>query len=208
MNDAGVRGLRVNLYRYRAMADVALQKEALRAHARRITNLSLPWSLTMTTIHCEFWDELEPFIQENIAKHGTKLITDHFGLLKAASMLPAKYQSDPAKQPGFEAIMRLVRAGSLWVKLSAPYRISERQPDYSDVKVLVRAFLDANPHQVVWGSDWPHTPRMRVRTHEEAMKETPYLEVDDEAWLRSLRSWLSDKEWDLVMIQNPSRLFS
>jgi predicted TIM-barrel fold metal-dependent hydrolase len=119
MNAAGVRGLRVNLYRYKTTADVAL-KEALKAHAQRIANLSLPWSLTMTTIHCEFWDELEPFIQQTIAKDGIQLITDHFALLKAPSMLPVEYQSDPTKQPDFEAIMRLVRAGTLWVKLSAP----------------------------------------------------------------------------------------
>ncbi|KAJ3959507.1 hypothetical protein N0V92_003893 [Colletotrichum tropicale] len=95
--------------------------------------------------------------------------------------------------------MRLVREGHLWVKLSAPYRISEGKPDYCDVKFLVRAFVDANKHRVLWGSDWPHTPRMKVRTHEAAMKETPYLEVDDAAWLRSLKSWLSDEEWDLLM---------
>jgi predicted TIM-barrel fold metal-dependent hydrolase len=71
----------------------------------------------------------------------------------------------------------------------------------------VRVFLDANPRRILWGSDWPHTPRIKVRTHEEAMKETPYLEVDDEAWLRSLRSWLSDEEWDLVMVQNTTKLF-
>ncbi|KAF4981503.1 hypothetical protein FZEAL_2688 [Fusarium zealandicum] len=207
MEAAGICGLRINLYAHGAMEDVELQKKTMRAYLQRVTNLSLPWSLTMTTIRTEFWDTLEPFVREEIASKGTPLITDHFGLLKAPSMLPLEYRSDPTKQPGFAAIMRLVRDGHLFVKLSAPYRVSEKSPRYEDLEFLVRALVDANKNQVLWGSDWPHTPRMKVRSHEDAMKETPFLEVDDEAWLRSLRTWLSDEEWDLLMVQNPRRLF-
>lgn len=207
MHKAGVRGVRINLYHYRAMADVELQKVALSAHAERIKKLSLPWSLTMTTMYPEFWGELQPFVENTISRDGIPLITDHFALLKGSSMLLAEYRGDPSSQPGFEPIMSLVRTGKLFVKLSAPYRVSELKPDYSDLKILVRAFVDANPNQVLWGSDWPHTPRMKVRTQEEAMTETPFMDVDDEAWLQSLRSWLSDEEWDKVMVQNPSRLF-
>lgn len=53
----------------------------------------------------------------------------------------------------------------------------------------------------------PHTPRMKVRSEDEALCETPFLQVDDRAWLDSLRSWLSDKEWRLVMIENPRTLY-
>lgn len=192
LQKAGVRGLRVNLYPNGAMENVELQKETLRAYLQRIINLSLDWSLTMTTIRTEFWDDLEPFVRNEVGPTGR----------------PPEYRNDPTKQPGFAAIMRLVRDGLLFVKLSAPYRVSELSPRYDDLKFLVRAFVDANKHQVLWGSDWPHTPRMRVRSHEEAMKETPFLEVDDEAWLRSLRGWLSDEEWDLLMVQNPQKIFA
>ncbi|KAH6880542.1 hypothetical protein B0T10DRAFT_581929 [Thelonectria olida] len=207
MQAAGTRGIRVNLYRYAAMEDVKLQKKALAAHLKRVTQLSLPWSLTMTTIRTELWTELEPYVMETVVKAGVPLITDHFALLKAPSMLPPQFRADPTKQPGFEPIMRLVQNGHLWVKLSAPYRVSELKPGYEDLRFLVRAFVDANKHQVLWGSDWPHTPRMKVRTREEALAETPNMEVDDETWLQSLRLWLSDEEWDLLMVQNPSRLF-
>ena len=53
----------------------------------------------------------------------------------------------------------------------------------------------------------PHTPRMKVREKEEALKETPFLEIDDLLWLKSLRSWLSGEEWDLIMIRNPRELY-
>ncbi|KAG5765387.1 hypothetical protein H9Q72_006518 [Fusarium xylarioides] len=207
MQAAGICGLRVNLYHYNAMEDVELQKKTLRAYLERVTRLFLPWSLTMTTIRTDFWDTLEPFVREEVAPTGRPLITDHFGLLKAPSMLPAQYRQDPTQQPGFAPILRLVKNGLLYVKLSALYRVSEQSPRYSDLKFLVRALVDANPRQVIWGSDWPHTPRMKVRSHEEAMKETPFLEVDDEAWLWSLREWLSDREWDMLMVDNPKRLF-
>ncbi|KAF5637918.1 mitochondrial dicarboxylate transporter [Fusarium sp. NRRL 52700] len=35
----------------------------------------------------------------------------------------------------------------------------------------------------------------------------PFLEVDDEAWLWSLREWLSEQEWHMLMVDNPKRLF-
>ena len=57
------------------------------------------------------------------------------------------------------------------------------------------------------GTIRPHTPLMKVRTKEEALKETPYLEVDDLAWLKSLRTWLTDEEWHSLMVLNPRRLY-
>lgn len=48
---------------------------------------------------------------------------------------------------------------------------------------------------------------MQVRTREMALKETPFLEVDDGAWLQSLRRWLSDEAWQLLMVENPRTLY-
>ena len=63
-------------------------------------------------------------------------------------------------------------------------------------------------HLQAMGSDWPHTPSMKVRTREAAMQETPYLDVHDEAWLRSLSSWLSDEERRLLMFENAEKLLA
>jgi predicted TIM-barrel fold metal-dependent hydrolase len=207
MHSCGVRGVRINLYHYNAMEDVEAQKRALLSHATRLSVASLSWSITMTTVRTEFWEELQPFIHTKMTRYGLHLVSDHFCLLKGPSMLPAEYRGDPTSQPGFKAIMGLVQDGHLWVKLSAPYRVSESAPDYSDLKYLVRAFVGANKHRVLWGSDWPHTPRMKVRSVADAMKESPYLEIDDQRWLLSLKSWLSAEEWNLVMIENPGILF-
>ncbi|KAL4876973.1 hypothetical protein BJY04DRAFT_210226 [Aspergillus karnatakaensis] len=209
MQKAGICGIRVNLYLYKAMHDVELQKKALRAHVNAIKDTCPGWSMAFTHTHPEFWAELKPVIEEEIVPTGIRLVTDHFALLKGSSMLDGENSvGDATTQPGFREIIDLVRAGHLYIKISAPYRVSSQAPGYEDLRPLVRAFFDANPKQVLWGSDWPHTPHMKVRTQEEALKETPYLEVDDLAWLRSLRSWLSDEEWNALMVENPKSLYA
>ncbi|KAL4951877.1 hypothetical protein BDW69DRAFT_201161 [Aspergillus filifer] len=205
MQHAGICGIRVNLYQYKAMHDVELQKAALRAHANVIKGNCPGWSMAFTHTHPEFWVQLKPFLEKEIVPTGIRVVTDHFALLKGASMLG---HDNVLEQPGLREITDLMRAGHLVVKISAPYRVSTQSPGYEDLKPIVKALFGANPRQVVWGSDWPHTPLMKVRTPEEALKETPYLNIDHLAWLRSLRSWLSDEEWDALMISNPAELYS
>lgn len=48
---------------------------------------------------------------------------------------------------------------------------------------------------------------MEVRSREKALMETPFLEIDDSAWLRRLRSWLSGREWYLLTVENPRQLY-
>lgn len=206
MHAAGVRGIRLNLYKYKAMHDLERQKLALTEHARRIERFP-GWTMAFTHVHPEFWRHLRPVIKTEVAERGIRLVTDHFALLKGTSMLPIECNGDITKQEGFDAILSLVRDGLLWVKLSAPYRVSEEGPLYEDLRPLVRAYVDANPSRVLFGSDWPHTPKMMVRSHEEAMKETSFLEIDDSAWLTSLRSWLTDEEWELMVLRNPRELY-
>ncbi|EHK44762.1 uncharacterized protein TrAtP1_002882 [Trichoderma atroviride] len=206
MREAAIRGIRVNIYKYNAMHDVERQKVALREHAAVLKRHCPGWSMAFTHTHPEFWGELAPAVEEIVAS-GIPIVTDHFALLKAASTFPEEYRGDITSQPGFSDIVSLVRSSALYVKISAPYRISNLAPDYTDVRPLVTALVEANPQQILWGSDWPHTPRMTVRSREEALRETSYLKVDDRAWLRQLKSWLTEEQWDLIMVKNPQRLY-
>ncbi|PNP37657.1 hypothetical protein TGAMA5MH_10425 [Trichoderma gamsii] len=206
MREAAIRGIRVNIYKYNAMHDVERQKVALREHAAVVKRHCPGWSMAFAHTHPEFWFELTPVV-EKIAASGIPIVTDHFALLKAASTLPEEYKGDITLQPGFADVVSLVRSGALYVKISAPYRISDLAPDYADVRPLVTALVEANARQILWGSDWPHTPRMRVRSREEALQETPYLKIDDRAWLRQLKSWLKEEQWHLIMVKNPQRLY-
>lgn len=154
MRQAGIRGIRVNLYKYDAMHDVSKQKVALREHARVIRQHCPGWSMAFTHVHPEFWQELKAVIEEEVCQYGIPLVTDHFALLKGSSMLESKSVEGVRTQSGLEAIAELMRSGCLWVKISAPYRVSDLAPDYPDLEPLVKALVEANPDRVLWGSDW------------------------------------------------------
>ncbi|KAJ5111397.1 hypothetical protein N7532_001932 [Penicillium argentinense] len=154
MHNNGIRGIRVNIYRYGAMHDLELQKATLSAHARALSGHFTGWSMAFTHTHPEFWAELKPVIERDVVSRGIRLVTDHFALLKGASMLPEECEGDLTRQQGFQAVLGLVRAGHLFVKISGPYRVSTQAPDFEDLRPLVRVLFDANPQQLLWGSDW------------------------------------------------------
>src|SRR3546814_12281759 len=62
------------------------------------------------------------------------------------------------------SLPQLLAAGKAYVKLSAPHRISAL-PDYGNVAPIARTFVEASPHQVIWGSDWPHAVRPAGRAY-------------------------------------------
>jgi len=59
--------------------------------------------------------------------------------------------------PAFKIIRALVDKGRTWVKLSVTYDSSEiGPPTYADVNKVGRAYVQAAPERLVWGSNWPH----------------------------------------------------
>lgn len=200
LHAAGVRGIRLDLYSEGAMHDLGKQIDLLQYYSSRVAPWG--WSVGFLQLNPDNWARLAEIIPTLPAD----VVVDHCALLKAASMLPSDVSVK--LQTGMAPILRLLsQARNFWIKISAPYRCSDRVPTYEDMREIVRAFLDANSRRVVWGSDWPHTPRMQVRSKEDALRETPYLQVDDRRWLESLKGWLSEDEWRGVMVENPRSLF-
>lgn len=146
LHSHGIRGIRMDLYRYKAMEDVKKQVELLKLYADRIRPKG--WSLDFLQLKPENYATLGRVIPAL----SLPVVTDHHALLKAQSMLPSGV--DVLSQPGLSDVVSLLKTGSFWVKLSAPYRCSEDAPHYADMKPLVRALVDANPRRVLWGSDW------------------------------------------------------
>lgn len=188
LHEAGVRGLRVNLQSYGetdpAVAAARLQNAAKQAAA-------MGWHVqTYTTL---------PVIQalrETIRQLPVPLVVDHFGL------------ADPAlglSQAGLPELLDLIAAGKVYVKLSAPYRILSN-PDGSDGRALARAFIEANPARMLWGTDWPHTGAWPgvVRDIE---KTEAFHPVDNGAQMNIFGSYASLQERQAILVDNPARLY-
>jgi predicted TIM-barrel fold metal-dependent hydrolase len=105
---------------------------------------------------------------------------------------------DPRKgvgAPGFQALIRLLKSGRGWTKLSAPYRTSRQEPPYDDITPFARALAEAAPDRLVWGSDWPHV-----------LLETT-MPRDDELVDR-LAVWVPDETTrHRILVDNPERLY-
>ena len=138
-------------------------------------------------------------LADTIAASPVPMILDHFAGADAAL---------GPEQPGFAALLRLLDAGKVWIKLSGAYRASRRAPDYDDVAPLARALIAANPERLIWASDWPHTGGGAERRERKPGEIEPFRQVDD-AHLLSLLSWWAGDATVLrkILVDNPARLY-
>ena len=186
MHAAGVRGVRVNLESY-GESDPAVARRHLQHAAERVAPLG--W-------HVQTYTNLAILaaLHDTILKLPTTLVIDHFGRPQAALGIT---------QSGFEQFLALLRSGKIYVKISAPYRISQ-QPHYSDAAPIARAIIAANPDRIVWGSDWPH-PGAAKRNP--AVIE-PFRQEDDGEALNRLAGWARDRTGlQKILVDNPARLY-
>jgi predicted TIM-barrel fold metal-dependent hydrolase len=124
-------------------------------------------------------------------------VIDHFGGLKAELGL---------QQPGFSDLVELVRSGSSYVKISAPYRSSTKAPDYPDMAPYAKALIEANPDRILWGTDWPHpnAPAPGANPND----PMPMFQVDDGLLLNQFAVWAPDPAVrKKILVDNPARLY-
>ena len=186
MHAAGIRGVRVNLESY-GENDPAVAVRQLQQAAGRVAPLG--W-------HVQIYTNLAILaaLHEAILALPTTLVVDHFGRPQAAR---------GTAQPGFEPLLALLRRGKVYVKISAPYRISH-EPHYPDAAPIARAMIDANPDRIVWGSDWPHPGAAK---RDPAVIE-PFRREDDGAALNRLAGWTKNQtELQKILVDNPARLY-
>jgi predicted TIM-barrel fold metal-dependent hydrolase len=125
------------------------------------------------------------------------IVFDHFAGAQAAGGL---------SQPGFDAVLSLLRSGRAYVKLSAPYRAS-KTPPYDDVAQLAQAFVATNPDRILWGSDWPH-PDSAHGPGKTATDITPFLPIDDGLVLDQLARWIPEAGLRRkILVDSPARLY-
>jgi len=97
-------------------------------------------------------------------------------------------------EPGFQALLNLLKTGNVFVKLSGLYRLCP--PPYVDADAFVVALVSAAPTRCLWGSDWPHIML--------ADAEQP----DSATLLEALARVCPDEEtWHQILVDTPAALY-
>ena len=189
MHKAGVRGVRVNLATA-GVTDPQIAWPRLQATSQQV--VSLGWHVQINTSLAVI-----AALHDRLLTLPTALVIDHFGGARAEAGIT---------QPGFAALLSLVRAGRTYVKLSGGYRIS-KLADWSDAAPLARALIEANPERMIWGSDWPH-PGAGQRSLAARDSIEPFHAIDDGAALNRLALWAGGQHMlRQILVTNPERLY-
>lgn len=187
MKRAGARGIRLN-FANAGQKDPNVARRVFEAAVPRVEPLQ--W-------HIQMYTELSIIeaIADQVIDCPVPVVFDHFGGAQAALGVD---------QPGFGTLLKLVKSGKAYVKISAPYRSSTKAPDYPDVAPLARALIAANLDRMVWGSDWPH-PGPPGAT---AAALSPLLQIDDGSVFNLLPTWAPDAaQRKTILVDNPARLY-
>ena len=179
LHAAGVRGVRQNIVDLKEGKGL-LPLQELKALARKVKPLG--W-------HVEFLMHVDEFPQldRQLADFPVDVVFGHLGYVPA---------SKSVREPGFQALLRLMRDGKAWVKMTAPYRLTPGAMPYPETDVFARALVDAAPERLVWGTDWPH---VFIKS---AMPE-------DRKLLELFEHWVPDAAARRrILVENPARLYS
>ena len=136
-------------------------------------------------------------VHDDVLNADVPVVFDHFGGAQAAGGV---------EQPGFAALLALVRAGKAYVKISGHYRSSLKAPAFDDVAPLARALIAANSDRIVWGTDWPHPHH--AEPGKELSELTPAFDIDDGLALAQLSRWAPTAATRRkILVDNPARLY-
>jgi predicted TIM-barrel fold metal-dependent hydrolase len=178
LNEAGVRGVRVNLVDRGGMPFSSL--DAVGEMGRRIADMG--WHIEFL-VHVHESEELVPLVRSL----PVPVVVGHVGYVRTDAGID---------HPGFREFVALLRDGLGWVKLTGPYRISVREaPPYDDVTPFARAVIEAAPDRVVWGSDWPHVIHHRRMPNDADLIDCLADWAPDEAIRRR------------ILVDNPAKLY-
>jgi D-galactarolactone isomerase len=179
LDTGGIRGIRFTLY---TPVQAVVGFEMVELLSQRVHELG--WHVQL------HWTAAQIVAHEALLRRlPSKIVFDHLARLP----LP-----EGIDHPAFGIVRSLLDGGRAWLKLSGPYldsRVGEAQR-YSDMDRTARAWVDAAPERLVWGSDWPHT------TESEAGKP------NDTALFDLLSHWVEDPAHRrAILVDNPAKLY-
>lgn len=177
LHEAGVRGVRINV------VDVAVGKGVIpMAPLTRLAERVQPYGW-----HVEFLMHADEFpdLDLEFADFPADIVLGHLGYMKTDKGL---------QDPGYQSMLRLVRRGKCWVKLTGPYRISTQALPHGDTVPYAQALLDANPERVLWGTDWPHVMVKGAMPNDGDLTDL-------------LLDWVPKDLREQVLVRNPAKLY-
>ncbi len=184
----GVRGLRINLYSpignagdrlandFAALAEVAA---AMGWHVEVIAPIAVLAAAGDLLGHAK-----------------VPVVIDHYGVYGHAG---------PDSAAG-QALLDLLERTHVWMKLSAPYRVSDDPHETKPDPAWLAAILARAAERCVWGSDWPHTPGHDAQFGPDVAgvyRPLPYRTVVDDF----VRAVGSDALAERILSDNPARLY-
>jgi 2-pyrone-4,6-dicarboxylate lactonase len=180
LNEAGVRGVRFNIVDTTENTGV-FPADRIERFAERIG--AFGWHIELLAHVNEY-----PNLDQVLGTLSVPVVFGHLGYV------PTR---EGTRNAGFQALLRLMRDGQAWVKLTAPYRISASGEPFPDVTPFAHALLEAAPGRVVWGTDWPHI---------KAAWQIPMPNDGDLTDL--LTDWIPDADLRRrVLVDNPTELY-
>jgi 2-pyrone-4,6-dicarboxylate lactonase len=179
LDAAGVRGVRVNIVDVKDRKAGTLPMDTLKSMARLVAPLG--WHVELLMHVDEF-----PDLDQQFADFPVEVVLGHLGYISIG-----KGPDDP----GFQALLRLMRAGRAWVKLTGPYRITAAPLPYPDTAAFARALVETNPERVLWGTDWPHVMLKGRMPNDGDLADV-------------LADWIPDAALrEQVLVRNPAKLY-
>jgi predicted TIM-barrel fold metal-dependent hydrolase len=187
MHKAGVRGIRLNLATGGTndpkVGANRFQGAAERMKARK-WHVQLNTSLAMIAA-----------LKDMLAASPVPIVIDHYGGARP---------EDGPQQPGFDALVDLVRSGVAYVKISVD---GGPLNDYSGFVPLAKTLIAANQDRILWGSNWPH-PNSVTPAGRKPTELTPLFQVDDGLVLNQLPLWAPDAAVrKKILVDNPARIY-
>lgn len=179
LNAAGVRGVRVNIVDVKDRKPGTLPMAELTALAKRVAPMG--WHMEFL-MHCDEFPDMD----RTFADFPVDIVLGHLGYMKT---------DRGVNDPGFQALLRLMKAGKAWIKFTGPYRITTQAMPHADTNAFAHALVAANAQRVLWGSDWPHVMVKSAMPNDGDLCDL-------------LSAWIPDAATrEQVLVRNPAQLY-
>lgn len=159
-----------------------------------VTQATIAWAGKLVAPfgwHIAIWPasagELD-IIEQSFSAHDAPVVVDHLAH-------HTWNRANGLDDPGFRKLLRLLKSGRLWLKLSAAYRASSEVYPWPELAPFCRALVAEVPERLLWASDWPHVGHWGPMPQSGEMLDWLVTLGCDEALLKR------------ILVDNPAKLY-